>query len=234
MKSDRNSNILRNITCTDFISEINFNNFSKIAIVGGSLGDPEVNLIKVKFPNVYFSTYGISEEQIYMDLNSTPLNSGDFDLVICVNVIEHIFNHDNFSKNLLSILKPNGNLWLVFPFNDMYHGSPDYYSAGFHPEYVINLFLNKGCKVQKSKIISSKRLYLFTHLLKTWPSEFRYMHPLIGQITWSLGLRGNPRPPIKNLSVSHIVVAFLLCFTTKKFDSDPNFGCGAWVNIIKL
>jgi len=233
MNSNLNNNMLRKLTCEDFTSEIDFDNLSKVAIVGGSVDDPEANLIRTKFPNVHFSTYGISDEQIYMNLNSDPVNLGDFDLVICANVIEHIFNHENFSRNLLSVLKSTGTLWLVFPFNDLYHGSPEYYSAGFHPEYVNNLFLNKGCEVQKSKIISSKRLYLFTHLLKTRPSEFRYRHPLIGQITWSLGLHGNPRPPIKNLSASHIIFALLLCFTKKDFDSDPNFGCGAWVKITK-
>ena len=158
MKNYSNSNILRKITGADFISEINFDHLRKVAIVGGSLDDPEANLIRTKFPNVHFETYGISDEQIYMNLNSPPVNSGDFDLVICANVIEHVFNHENFSANILSILKPNGTLWCVFPFNDMYHGAPYYYSAGFHPDYVSNLFLNKNCKVQKSKIISSKRL----------------------------------------------------------------------------
>jgi len=233
MINTSNSNILRNLTSADFLSEINFNNITKIAIVGGTRDDPEAILIRNKFPNILIKTYGIDDNQIFMDLNKEPQLISDFDLVICVNVIEHVFNHNNFSKNLLSIMKRNGILWLVFPFNDMYHGSPEYFSAGFHPNYVSNLFKNNGGITSKSKIISSKRLYLFTHFLKDWPSEFRFNHPLLGQITWGFGLRGNPRPPLKNLSLSKLIKCFILQFTSNKFNSDPNFGCGAWVKIIK-
>ena len=206
-----NLNVLRNRVLDDFAKEcFGETDLAKVAIVGGSIDDHEVSLIRDSYPEVRFEFYGIEDGQILMDLNSLQSVNGDFDLVLCTNVIEHVFHHENFAKNLVSLLSQKGILWCCFPFSDMYHGSPLYYSAGFDPDYVSKLFeRNCGTKV-KSRILSSKRSYLFTHLLKDWPGEFRYNHPLVGQIIWSLGLLGNPRPPINNLSPHRLLICLYL------------------------
>jgi SAM-dependent methyltransferase len=230
-----NNNVLRNILVKDFVGECLLDtHIQKIAIVGGSLSDPEVFEIKEEFPDAIFETYGIEASQNFMDLNLPPVEMGEFDMVLCTNVIEHVFNHENFSKNLMSLLKSNGILWCAFPFNDMYHGSPYYYSAGFDPGYVERLFARNGGVTLKSKIIGARRLYLFTHFLQDWPSEFRYLHPTLGQILWGLGFRNNPRPPIRNLSARRLLICLYLSMTSKQFNSEPTNGCGVWLKISKI
>lgn len=227
-------NVMRNLIIDDFELEcLPISNLVDVAIVGGSLMDPEVSLIKEKYPNARFEVYGIEDSQIFMDLNASPTIMKHFDLVLCTNVIEHVFNHENFAKNIILLLRPGGVAWCCFPFSDMYHSSPGFYSSGFHPDYVINLFERNGGVGIKSGIHSSKRAYLFTHLLKEWPSEFRYDHPLIGQIVWSLGLRNNSRPPIKNLSPHRLLICLYLTFIPKAFDENPNYGCVSWVKIVR-
>jgi len=229
-----NSNILRNLVALNFDREIlGENNLKNIAIVGGSLSDHEVELVRGKYPEATIKVYGIEEGQLFMDLNLSPVLQEEFDLVLCTNVLEHVFHHENFAKNLLSLLNTKGVLWLVFPFSDMFHGSPFDYSAGFHPDYVERLFLRNDGKTELKKIIASKRLYFFTHLLQDWPSEFRYNNPLVGQIIWGLGMRNNPRPPIRNLNPSHLLIAAYLSWVSPKFSAEPKWGCGVWMKIRK-
>ena len=228
------SNVLRNLVALDFDQAcLQGSNLKKIAIVGGSLSDHEVQLIREKYPDALIEVYGIEQGQFFMDLNLSPTRQKEFDLILRTNVIEHVFHHENFAKNLLSLLNQKGALWLVFPFSDMYHGSPFYYSAGFDPDYVERLFLRNDGKTEFKKIIGSKRLYFFTHLLQDWPSEFRYNHPFVGQIIWGLGMRNNPRPPLRNLNPSNLLIAAYLSWVSPKFSADPKWGCGVWMKIHK-
>lgn len=234
LKNNPNDNVLRNHVVRDFVSELaEVRDIHNIAIVGGSISDHEVAIILEKFPSGLFQIFGIVPGQVFMDLNEPPGLQEKFDLVLCTNVLEHVFHHENFAKNLLSLLNENSLLWLSFPFSDMYHGSPYYYSAGFASDYVEKLFEIHGGVTMKKKILASRRLYLFTHLLKDWPSEFRYKHPLAGQIIWGLGLRKNPRPPIRTLSPARLLICGYLSFTQSKFDANPNNGCGVWMKIRK-
>lgn len=229
-----NRNVLRNRVIDDLKENCLSNvNLTRVAVVGGSLEDPEVSIIKKDFPNVKFEVFGIDNNQHFMDLNKPIITREKYDLVLCTNVIEHIYHHENFAKNLLSLINSKGFIWCAFPFSDMFHGSPRYYSAGFSPEYVAEVFSRNGGLCQDSRVIASKRLYLFTHYLRDWPSEFRYNHPIIGQILWGFGKRGNPRPPARNLSFHRLLICLFLCVTQKDFSTDENYGCGAWVKIGK-
>jgi len=229
-----NSNVLRNRIVIDFRAEcLSVGEVRKVAIVGGSLDDHEVFEVKKLFPNSIIDVYGIEPEQIFMDLNLPPIKRSEYDLVLCTNVIEHIWNHENFAKNLIGLVGLEGALWCSFPFNDIYHGAPFYFSAGFHPSYAELLFSRNGGGAIKSKILASRRLYEFIHLLHDWPSEFRYQNPFLGQFMWALGLRSNPRPPVRHLSFRRLIVCAYLNFVPKKFDSDPNYGCAVWVRVLR-
>lgn len=58
------------------------------------------------------------------DLWSLPPK--EYDLVICSQVIEHVFNFQNVIKNLYFILKPGGYAIIDCPFYFPYHGLEDY------------------------------------------------------------------------------------------------------------
>jgi len=234
-KKNTDSNALRYQTLEDFKVECLRNKtVESVAIVGGSLLDHEIFEIEKSFPDATFTVYGIEHGQEFMDLNLKAADRAKYDLVLCTNVLEHVWNHENFAKNLISLLADRGILWCAFPFSDMYHGSPYFYSAGFDPTYVKQLFERNSAVTEKYRVISSRRLYLFTHLLQDWPGSYRYRHPFIGQIMWGLGLRKNPRPPIRNLSPSRLLICIYLSFIPKKFDSNPMNGCGAWAKVVRV
>lgn len=227
-------NFARQLLLNDFIQHcLNRDKVDEVAVVGGTLHDFEVIALQSHSSPENISVLGVEEGQIPFDLNNLNHHKSKYDLVICTNVIEHIHNHVSFAKNLLNILHKNGVLWCAFPVSDMYHGSPEFYSSGFHPDYVIKLFERLGTQVQSSKVISSKRLYLFTHLLNDWPNGFRFKRPLWGQIRWGLGTLRNPRPPIRNLYPWKLLCCLLLALVSKEINSDPRYACVGWVKVIK-
>jgi len=235
LRTDSNMNYLRLRVTDDFYTELLVTTkIERVAVVGGSLEDPEVTLIKKLFPNAIIEIYGIEQNQKFLDLNKPAIFRESFDIVLCTNVIEHVFHHENFARNLLSLVEEDGFIWCAFPFSDMFHNSPKYYSAGYDPEYIEALFDRNGGIYLRSGIISSKRGYLFTHLLQDWPSEFRYKKPFIGQILWTLGLTNSPRPPVKNIAINKLVICFYLSLVSKKFNSEKMFACGAWVKIGRI
>lgn len=229
-KKNSSMNILRLVSLVDFSEKIkNLNHIQRVAIVGGSIMDAEVDLLKNTFDDITFVTYGIEDSDVYLDLNQTPLPQSQYDLVLCTNVIEHIYNHENFSLNLQSLLNQGAYLWCAFPCNDRFHGAPDYFAAGFSPKYVSSIFGRIGLKVIDSGINGSQRLEYFNHVLKDWPDVNRYNHPFLGFILWHLGFSKSPRPPIRGLFSTSLIKSMFAIFFSKKILQDLNYGGSGWV-----
>ncbi len=56
-----------------------------------------------------------------------PLQDATFDHVICMNVMEHIYNYQNLVRESFRILKPGGTMHVSVPFFFNIHGSPQDY-----------------------------------------------------------------------------------------------------------
>ncbi len=71
---------------------------ANIAIVGGNKNDPEVLLVKKLFVNCQITFLGVEKnpDVNFLDLNKKTMQHKEFDLVICSQVIEHIWNQENF------------------------------------------------------------------------------------------------------------------------------------------
>ena len=52
----------------------------------------------------------------FYDGNTFPFEDASFDGVICNEVLEHVFNPDQFLREIFRVLKPNGNFLLSVPF----------------------------------------------------------------------------------------------------------------------
>jgi SAM-dependent methyltransferase len=61
-----------------------------------------------------------------------PLKDATFDAVLCVNVLEHIFNYRNVLVESHRILKRGGRIYITVPFFFNIHGSPDDYFRYTH------------------------------------------------------------------------------------------------------
>jgi hypothetical protein len=165
--------------------QLNQPRIKSIGIVGGSSTDPELlELLKV-YPSAQVTYLGIQQGPhdtpfIDLDLNTHVEKIQFFDIVVCAQVLEHVWNIDNCMRNLSKIVNPaNGLLWLNCPASNMVHGSPEYFSAGYSHEMVSKNLENYHFEILVANSIGSRRLYFFTHVLQYWPSKFELAHPLL-------------------------------------------------------
>ena len=141
----------------------------RVALVGGGIGESEIeSLKKIKtFSVTYFGIETIPNENFYF-----------LDLVICSQVLEHIWNHQAFFDNLSKLVRPGGFLWIGCPASNYPHGSPDYFSAGFAPDYLINNLGLRNLELLLGGSLGSKRYYFLTHSLQIWGSKNLHKFPI--------------------------------------------------------
>jgi hypothetical protein len=154
---------------------------SSCLVVGGTPQDPEYQFIKSLGGTTHTSFLGIEDTGFnfhYLDLNEVPRQLISGKLVLCSQVLEHVWNHKNFFFNLRELTETNGYLWLNVPMSNFVHGSPDYYSAGFATGYLVKNLEDNGFEIVSSGSIGSRRYYTATHLLGTWLTEKEHVNPL--------------------------------------------------------
>ena len=182
---DGAKNFSRSLLVERFAREVfpllNLTDTLRVAIVGGSERDEEVLALRNFSSNVRFSTFGIESAETYLDLNSNWQNSSleKFDLVLCSQVFEHIWNHREASITLLGLAKEHGLVWISVPASNRPHGSPDYYSAGLTAEYLQNLFALSMGETLSLGLIGTKRNYAATHSLPYWLSVSAHKFPIV-------------------------------------------------------
>ncbi len=151
----------------------------KVGIIGGSLDDYEVGELLIHSPKAQFTVLGIEGADVFMDLNQPADNSFDFDVVLVSQVLEHIWNHNNFFENIVTSVKKGGFIWVSCPASNKVHASPDYFSAGFTSQLIQNNFELRNVKSLSSGGFGTRRLYVATHLLPGWLTLRGHSCPLI-------------------------------------------------------
>ena len=158
---------------------------SSIAVVGGSSNEPELlELLKI-YPEAAVYFLGIAQGPqdipfIELDLNESSGLDQSFDIVICAQVLEHIWNLGNCMKNLSALVnQQHGLIWINCPASNLVHGSPEYFSAGYSHEMISKNLENHQFEIILANSIGSRRLYFFTHTLQYWPTKFELAHPLL-------------------------------------------------------
>jgi SAM-dependent methyltransferase len=171
---------MREVVVSNFIELIRpyLNNIDKIAVVGGSINEPELEQLK-KFKKFSVKTYGIDKENdFFLDLNlQTDLNV-KYDLILCSQVFEHLYDIKNGLMNLAKFMDKDSLLWIGCPASNKSHGSPEYFSAGYQPEIIINLSRDFSLQAISFGKLGTKRNYFMTHALRIWPSAEELKHPL--------------------------------------------------------
>ena len=72
---------------------------------------------------------------IVSDITNIPVVNGEFDVILCVEVFEHISDPLKAIKEFSRIIKPGGKLILTAPVNSLTHYAPYYYYNGFSKYY---------------------------------------------------------------------------------------------------
>jgi SAM-dependent methyltransferase len=199
----------------------------RLAIVGGYESEPEVLLLRQLGFNLEITYFGIESGLTHLDLNNqNTLDSkhvSRFDLVICSQVWEHIWNHHAGMEILSSLLDNGGYLWLACPASNRAHGSPEYFSAGFSSEYLSNHVKSAGLKEVNSGRIGTTRLYKATHSMPTWLSVRAHKCPIF----FSFDDRNLPRRVA--LRIRFLAKNIELTFSSGKPTSDQRWATESWV-----
>jgi len=69
---------------------------------------------------------------IISDITSIPEPDSSFDVILCVEVLEHLPNPAEAIKEFSRLLRPNGQLIVTAPFCSLTHFAPYHFSSGFN------------------------------------------------------------------------------------------------------
>lgn len=209
----------------------------KVMILGGSMQDPEIDLLMRNFMVLEVNFLGIDSTNIgecdfqYLDFNhlSTKVREYDVDVAICTGVVEHLWNLDAMFKNFYAIIPNSALLWVSFPVSQFPHGSPEWYSAGYNPTMISKLANLNGFNCLRSGQFGNRRNYLFRHLLHLWPEKgdgvwFAFRWPLISYLPIAGNLGKKFIYQFK--TIPHRLI---LQFSSKSTVHDMMTATGGWV-----
>ena len=145
----------------------------KIGIVSGSMNDPEVSLLEsAKYT---FEIMSYEDDPRRYNLDTLWEEDERFDLVLCNQVLEHIFNPHIAFSSLKNITKKGGYIWVSIPTVNCIHGEPDFYSSGFHPRFFSRIAKQNSLEIIHIGCWGNKK-YLTQCVLGRWLT-YRQLKP---------------------------------------------------------
>ena len=199
----------------------------RVAVVGGYRMEPEIRALQHLGFKVQVEVFGIEDNMIPFDLNIAqsyiPKSAENFDLVLCSQVWEHIWNHEVALDHLMSMMNQGSYLWIASPASNRAHGSPLYFSAGFTAEYFANNLVEAGLKINSFGQIGTRRNYLATHTLPTWLSVNGHKFPPFFAFSEYQPIYGTL------YSIRYLLATISLLFASNKVIADNKYSTESWV-----
>jgi len=144
-----------------------------------------------------------------------PYKNDTFDSALCNQVLEHVFNPDQFLAEINRVLKPGGKLLLTVPFVWDEHEQP--YDYARYTSFGLNSLLKKnGFKIISHKKLASDATILFQltnaylfKLSQRWPRSVKLLFTgTVMAIVNILGVvAGKLLPANPDLFLDHVVLA---------------------------
>ena len=160
-------------------SKMVHSNSINVAVIGGSSQDPELFALKHLGIEINLTIFGIDPHVEYFDLNTiNPKNSKfQFDLILCSQVVEHLWNHGAAFDSLKNLMNEDTYLWISCPSSNRPHGLNFYYSAGLTSSFLVKNLEHHGFKLLRSGSIGTRRLYRAIHTQPSWLSVRGHKFP---------------------------------------------------------
>jgi SAM-dependent methyltransferase len=179
-------NIGRVLVLAEFIHNINgklpTNRPIKVAVVGGYRNEPEILVLEKLGYQTFVTIFGVEDSDVNLDLNSQENSLGNFDmtfdLILCSQVFEHIWNHQQALRNIQRLMGEGSLIWLAAPASNHAHGVPRYYSAGFTAEYLLHNLGEIGMAGVAWGNIGSPRNYRAIHTIPNWLNLKGHQFPI--------------------------------------------------------
>ena len=221
-------NFGRALVLTEFITEISkrFSSGSKIqvAVVGGYKTEPEIRALVALGIKCDVTVFGIEENMSILDLNHVnEVETVGFDLILCSQVWEHIWNHEIAFQNLKKLMRKDAFLWLACPASNRAHGSPSYFCAGFTADYFSKNLVRLGLNVISTGQLGTPRNYRATHTLPAWLSVQGHRFPPIGAFS------ERSLMPRLLFTARYLIATVTLLFVSPKITDADNCATESWV-----
>jgi SAM-dependent methyltransferase len=150
----------------------------------------------------------------YYDGHRFPFESSSFDSILCNQVLEHVFNPNEFLAEMNRVLKPGGGVLLTVPFVWDEHEQP-YDYARYSSFGLKALFEKSGFVVERQRKINANISVVFqlinSYLYKLLPRSPRVHLVVCATIMAPLSLigiaLGRILPPDEDLFLDQIVFA---------------------------
>lgn len=230
VKSLKISNYSREILVIQFLEQVlpeldNREEQLSIAVVGGDLTEPELLALQKLGFDIKVTIFGVEmSRNSYLDLN-TPIRKKqmNFDIVICSQVLEHVWDLDSAFKNFNLLLRPNSLLWISSPASNRFHGSPEYFFAGFSEDLLRKMALKFDFTDVRTGSFGTHRNYLATHSLDIWLSPRGHLFPILFAF--------DSRTPLIRLilTLRYFARLIYLSFLSGKLSSNPRYASESWM-----
>ena len=203
---------------------------ASVALVGGSPGDPELSELPRSAVVTHLGIERTSSDSnfVYLDLNRGSSEFlGRYDLVLCSQVLEHVWNVSGALRELTTLVAPGGLLWIGVPASNFPHGSPEYYYAGFTPDSISRQLRTYGMEALDSGLLGSQRCYVWTHVFRHWPTRDELARPVSSSLARAFN---TPAPMWKRLARGiSSMRSLLLLFFSERTRTDVTYATETWV-----
>lgn len=105
-------------------------------------------------------TRELGKAEYFYDGKVFPFQNGVFDSILCNQVLEHVFNPDEFLTEIVRVMRPGGKLLLTVPFVWDEHEQPHDY-ARYSSFGLQALFEKRGLKILQHKKLAADASILF-------------------------------------------------------------------------
>jgi SAM-dependent methyltransferase len=160
-------------------------------------------------------TRSLGMADYFYDGITFPFGEGSFDIVLCNQVLEHVFNPDTFLREVARVLKKNGTLLITVPFVWDEHEQP-YDYARYTSFALMDMLKRHGFKIVRHRKLGADVSVIFqlinAYIFKVsqrWPKFVRLFVMLtIGALINGLGsIVAHILPANPDLFLDHAILA---------------------------
>ena len=161
------------------------------------------------------------------DIAAVPVADGEFDAILCTEVLEHVREPIKAVREMARILKPGGRLMLTAPLGSGIHQEPYHYYGGYTPYWFQDFLVEAGFSRVKVEANAGSFNFFAQEALRFVQTTrpFKLGLPLPLELLWL---------PLWMLLAPVLGLAIpLVCRFLDRYDREQRFTIGYHVTAVK-
>jgi ubiquinone/menaquinone biosynthesis C-methylase UbiE len=165
---------------------------------------------------------GYNKIDFVSDINTIPVNSNEFDVILCTEVLEHVPEPISAIKEMSRILKSKGIILITAPLGSGLHQEPYHFYGGYTPYWYEKFLSDNGFE----SIIITPNMGFYSFMSQEFLRFFLRILPHKNKFNILL-------LPIVLISFPLAVLLPILSILLDKLDTNKDFTIGYHVKAIK-